>query len=376
MVFEEDYLDDSITIIRIPGETGPRGPRGFPFIIRGALNSPDELSGQYLIFDGEDEVLVDALQPGDPGYVEPVISQAYVIDQDLWVYTPDLYWVNTGPIRATVEVGDTVVLNPDESPFVTDIGDDFDTVLDFGIPRAPTVTLGSVDVVNPDQSPTVFFDGEDGDVIVDYELPRAPAFSVGTVTTVEDSESASVTNVGENGDVALDFDIPRGTIGPTGPIGETGPTGPIGETGPTGPIGETGPTGPQGEVGPTGPQGETGPTGPIGSGIEIKGSVDDLAELDEVTGQSEGDVYFVASEGEFYVWGGSDWDLIQLAAPTGPTGPQGETGPTGPQGETGPTGPQGETGPTGPIGETGPTGPQGSFDGSVIDGGAPDTVYS
>jgi len=41
MVFEEDYLDDSITIIRIPGETGPRGPRGFPFIIRGALSSPD-----------------------------------------------------------------------------------------------------------------------------------------------------------------------------------------------------------------------------------------------------------------------------------------------------------------------------------------------
>jgi hypothetical protein len=209
MVFEEDYLDDSVTIIRIPGETGPRGPRGFPFIIRGVLEDPSELSGQYEVFDGEDLVLLQGLEPGDPGYVEPVISQAYIIQQDLWVFTPDLYWVNVGPIRATVEVGDTIVLNPNESPVVRDVGDDFDTVLEFDIPRAPTVTLGAVNVVNPDEEPDVVFDGEDGDVIVSFDLPRTANFTVDQVAILNNDQSPDVSINVVDGDVGFTFDLPQ-----------------------------------------------------------------------------------------------------------------------------------------------------------------------
>lgn len=209
MVFEEDYLDDSVTIIRIPGETGPRGPRGFPLVILGALNDPSDLSGQYQILDGEDFAVVDGLQPGDAGYAEPVIGQAYVISQDLWVYTPEFYWINTGPIRATVEVGDTTVLNPDELPNVRDVGDGFDTVLEFDIPRAAVVSLGAVTVVNPDEQPEVYFDGEDGDVVVGFDLPRSPDFAVDQVDIVDNDQQPDVSLNIINGDVGFEFELPR-----------------------------------------------------------------------------------------------------------------------------------------------------------------------
>jgi hypothetical protein len=73
--------------------------------------------------------------------------------------------------------------------------------------------------------------------------------------------------------------------------------------------------------GPTGPQGtfdifEDAPTGP---------SVD------------EGDVWFNASDGRFYVRYDGYWveALSNEAGPTGPTGPRGITGPAGPQGPEG-----------------------------------------
>ena len=50
---------------------------------------------------------------------------------------------------------------------------------------------------------------------------------------------------------------------------------------------------------------------------------------------------------------GSNWPIIGL---TGPTGPSGSTGPTGPIGLTGPTGATGPTGQTGPTGAIGPAG--------------------
>lgn len=61
----------------------------------------------------------------------------------------------------------------------------------------------------------------------------------------------------------------------------------------------------------------------------------------------------------------ADFTPAQLAALTGPQGPQGETGPRGEKGDTGAQGPKGDTGEQGPKGETGPqgergpTGPQG-----------------
>lgn len=55
----------------------------------------------------------------------------------------------------------------------------------------------------------------------------------------------------------------------------------------------------------------------------------------------------------------ADFTPAQLAALTGPQGPQGETGPRGEKGDTGPQGPKGDTGAQGPKGETGDTGPKG-----------------
>ena len=60
----------------------------------------------------------------------------------------------------------------------------------------------------------------------------------------------------------------------------------------------------------------------------------------------------------------ADFTPAQLAALTGPQGPQGETGPRGEKGDTGAQGPKGDTGargPAGPAGESivGPQGPKG-----------------
>lgn len=60
----------------------------------------------------------------------------------------------------------------------------------------------------------------------------------------------------------------------------------------------------------------------------------------------------------------ADFTPAQLAALTGPQGPQGETGPQGKKGDTGAQGPKGDTGaqgPAGPAGESivGPQGPKG-----------------
>jgi len=249
-----NFFDVEPIIIKLPGESGPRGPRGFPFAIRGTLNDPSDLE------------LVE----------DPVISQAYMIGQDLWVYDEDEEWDNVGPIRATVEVGDTIVLNPDQSPAVRDVGDDFDTVLEFDVPRAPNLSVGTVSVVNPDQQPAVGDSGQDGDVSLDFDVPRAPAFSLGSVSTSAPGGQAEVTDTGENGDVELNIVIPQGATGPQGSTGPVGPVGPLGPTGPTGadsfvtgPTGPAGPTGPTGAdsfvTGPTGPTGPTGTTGPTGS---------------------------------------------------------------------------------------------------------------
>lgn len=56
----------------------------------------------------------------------------------------------------------------------------------------------------------------------------------------------------------------------------------------------------------------------------------------------------------------ADFTPEQLAALTGPQGPQGETGPRGEKGDTGAQGPKGDTGAQGPQGEKGDTGATGA----------------
>ena len=153
-------------------------------------------------------------------------------------------------------------------------------------------------------------------------------------------------------------------------------------------VGDTGATGPQGPEGPIGP---IGLTGPQGTGIELKGTVAEVVDLDLITGQELGDTWIVEANGNGYTWNGTIWfDIGQLV---GPEGPQGATGPQGGVGDIGPVGPQGDgftngtynpstgvvqflsddglgfttqdlrgaTGPQGIKGDTGNTGPQGNI---------------
>ncbi len=189
--------------------------------------------------------------------------------------------------------------------------------------------------------------------------------------------------------------------GITGPQGATGPTGNTGATGATGP---TGVTGPQGEVGMTeritigkvitadssynakiierrnglehildfiipkgkdGEKGEIGATGPAGTSVNILGSFQSVAELEEnhPTGNS-GDGYLIDSN--LYVWSDEDGNWIDVGPIRGPEGVQGPEGEPGPQGEQGPKGDKGEQGepgiqgPKGDKGDPGEPGPQGS----------------
>ena len=124
------------------------------------------------------------------------------------------------------------------------------------------------------------------------------------------------------------------------------PQGPAGATGPQGPVGATGPVGP---VGPAGTDGADGADGADGTSINIKGTLDDPAQLPE-EGQP-GDVWMI--NGVMWVWNSTSnvWQNAgSIEGPEGPTGPQGNTGQAGPPGPPGQAGQPGQPGPQGPAG--------------------------
>lgn len=170
----------------------------------------------------------------------------------------------------------------------------------------------------------------------------------------------------------------NGTTGPTGPAGQdgarfySGTSGPVsgfgasgdfwldtnagklygpkqsgawgsglllqsGQAGPTGPTGSAGSNGAAGSVGATGAAGATGATGPTG----IRGATIVAGAGSPPTGAgNNGDYYLNTSNGDLYgpkansAWGSVTLDL-QVAGPTGATGPTGtslsysSTAPTG-----------------------------------------------
>ena len=176
-------------------------------------------------------------------------------------------------------------------------------------------------------------------------------------------------DTGDKGDTGATG--PKGDTGEQGIKGDTGEKGATGATGPKGDTGEQGIKGDTGERGPQGPKGDTGERGPQGedgTGVSIKGSVDDESKL-PTTGNTVGDGYLV--NGVLYIWDGTQWNNTgaNIKGPKGDTGatgergPQGEKGDTGEKGATGDRGLQGEQGPQGVKGDTGaqgPTGPTGT----------------
>ena len=152
---------------------------------------------------------------------------------------------------------------------------------------------------------------------------------------------------GDTGDTG-----PQGPEGPQGIQGIQGLKGDTGDTGPQGPEGPQGIQGIQGEVGPEGPQGiqgETGPQGQAGASVTLKGSVATTSLL-PATGNVVGDSFIVDSDGNLWVWNGTQWfDSGQIVGPQGPQGIQGIQGIEGPQGPEGPQGIQGIQGIQGPA---------------------------
>ena len=125
--------------------------------------------------------------------------------------------------------------------------------------------------------------------------------------------------------------------------------------GATGPVGSTGIFGASGATGSTGPQGSTGLDG---TGIKLKGTLNnenDLASLPTLVSPADDNTLYIIANGptgpnnkfnasEGAVWNGGDSTLSDLSAwdnvgeIRGPIGPDGATGATGIQGPVGATG--------------------------------------
>lgn len=91
--------------------------------------------------------------------------------------------VDAGDFTASVQVGTTTTLDPDQDATVSNSGTNKDVVLNFGIPKGDPGTAASI--------------------------------QVGTTQTVQPNENAEVTNTGTTTAAVLNFKIPRGADGMT-----------------------------------------------------------------------------------------------------------------------------------------------------------------
>jgi len=112
-------------IIKVPGDTGPRGERGFPLVLKGVLDDESEL-----------ETLPDPVNPG----------HSYLIDGFLYSRTDQDEWINAGRVTTNVSVGDTTTGAPGtEASIDVTFGDGEDEgsiVLNFTIPQGPQGVQG------------------------------------------------------------------------------------------------------------------------------------------------------------------------------------------------------------------------------------------
>ena len=97
-----------------------------------------------------------------------------------------------------------------------------------------------------------------------------------------------------------------------GDKGDTGAIGPQGVQGPKGNTGATGPQGLKGDTGLTGPVGPIGPRGPVGSGLVVKGTVNNALQLPK-SGNQDGYCYFIGTD--LYVWDAGAWKNCGSVSP-------------------------------------------------------------
>lgn len=193
-----------------------------------------------------------------------------------------------GGIAATVEVASTTTLDPDTPAYVNNVGDEKHAVLQFGIPKgetgeagvdgvdgqAATIVVGSTTTVDPDEPATVVNSGTSQNAILDFSIPQgvqgeqgeqgvsprayveqtatgamihiddfmtetnvevfngqdgadgqAATITVGSTTTGAAGTNANVVNSGSSSAAVLDFTIPRGADGAAGRDGTDGSDG-------------------------------------------------------------------------------------------------------------------------------------------------------
>lgn len=95
-----------------------------------------------------------------------------------------------------------------------------------------------------------------------------------------------------------------------------------------------------------GAQGEKGEDGKDGTGVSIKGSVENAAALPQ-TGNKTGDAYITQDNGHLYTWDGAQW--VDCGEIKGEKGDKGEAGKDGEKGETGQRGSKWTTGTSTPT---------------------------
>ena len=287
---------------------------------------------------------------------------------------------------------------------------------------AATISVGTVTSLEPDDTPTVTNSGNNLNATFNFGIPKGQKGDDGN----QGPQGESITAVTLNNYELLV------TIGSNDPVNLGSVRGPQGDQGDKGDKGDTG------ETGQTGAQGPTGLQGPAGTGITFRGSVAaDPSGSGDVTlveggtfTPAQGDAVLSQNEDKLFIYGTSGWaDGGSIQGPQGVQGQQGQQGPKGdtgdsitavtlnashellitigsnsatnvgsvrgPQGETGPTGTsitgvtnngngtltiafsdgtnhttdslKGDTGETGDTGPAGPTGPAGTNADSYID---------
>ena len=193
--------------------------------------------------------------------------------------------------------------------------------------------------------------------------------AIATVQNVTSSGFTVITTRSNTNGTLADFEHSVTVIGADGPTGSGSAyqswlnVGNFGSEadfvaqleGATGPVGSTGVFGSSGATGSTGP---TGATGLDGTGIKLKGTLNnenDLAALPQLTSPDDDNTLYIIANGptgpnnkfsasEGAVWNGgnstlsdlSAWDNVgEIRGPIGPDGATGSTGATGPVGATG-----------------------------------------
>jgi hypothetical protein len=119
-----------------------------------------------------------------------------------------------GP-TASIDAGTVTVLNPNQTPTITNSGTTGFAVIDFGIPRAASASLNATPMLvgNPNSNPSMTNSGSGGDLVLQMTMPRAPVVSLGTVANATSGQSGNVTSTTSGaGDVAFNFVVPQGLV--------------------------------------------------------------------------------------------------------------------------------------------------------------------